>query len=154
MKSIVPGTILLASLLVGCSSSPLSPESPTISLALPLEVTGAIVPCDTCESPTASAVATTEIILSNRGSSSHRVVTVDTIVVNQTRRTVLASNRRPNADVVYAESEVPPGGSLTLEAGVVYPMPPPRDDIQFLVVVTISDGTKVQQQARLITAGA
>lgn len=82
------------------------------------------------------------------------MVTVDAIVVNQTRGAVLATNRRPNTDVVYVDTEVPPSGSLTLEAGTVYPMPPPGDDIRLLVVVTMADGTKVQQQARLVTAAA
>lgn len=154
MKLAASATILLAATLAGCSASPVAPDPAAIALTIASEVTGRVVPCESCELPAVTAVATTNITLSNRGTISQRVAAVDTIVMNQTRRTVVAANRRPNADVALGDVEVPAHGWLTLEAGVVYPVPPPRDDIRLLVIVTMGDGTRVQQQARLITAAA
>jgi hypothetical protein len=154
MKSRLALVFLSALALAGCQKNPVGPEAATITLTLPSEVTGRIVVCDSCVLASApSAVATANLTLANHGRTSHEVGAVETVVANHTRMTILASNRRPNADVGLTASSIPAGGSLTLEAGVVYPVPPPRDDIQLLVIVSLTDGTKVQGQVRLVTTG-
>lgn len=61
---------------------------------------------------------------------------------------------RPNVNYSYRETRVPAGGALTLQAGLVYePLPPPRDEVYLVVIVTFRDGTSVRAETRLVTGG-
>lgn len=120
-------------------------------MILPAQVASMIVRCDFCTDPV-TAVVQVPVTITNVGNRDLRVESVEARVVNQTRQTVIASNTRPNVDFPYPHTDVPANGSLTLEAGVVYhPLPPPRDEIRLVVLVTFHDGTSAHGQARLFT---
>ena len=57
-----------------------------------------------------------------------------------------------NRRALAGETHLAPGSTLTLEAGLVYfPLPPPGDDIRFVVIVTFQDGTSMRAKTRLLT---
>ena len=137
---------------VAACDSPARPQSqPAVALAP--SVTGAIVSCYcTTDGPTVWATVAAPVIVTNPGTSSVRVASVEARAFNQTRKTLISSTVRPNTDFAYPEEEVPAGGSLTLEAGLVYhPLPSPQDDVRFVVVVTFRDGSTARAEARLLT---
>lgn len=116
-------------------------------------VTGTIVTCGTCTvGPTVWANVSAPVTITNPGAAAITVATVEARAFNQTRNSLIASNVRPNADFAYPTLDVPAGGSLTLDAGLIYhPLPPPTDDVRLAVVVTFSDGTTARADARLLT---
>lgn len=146
--------MLQALLLTACGGSPLTPQTPPISLTLPPQVTGTVVRCETCGAPTTWGTATASIVITNHSDRDRVTATVETTVVNRSRATVLGRNTRPNPDAPYPETRVPANGSLTLDAAVVYePLPPPRDEIWFVVLVTFDNGASVRSETRLFTPG-
>lgn len=147
--------LILLLLAAGSCGDPTSPSVDPVVVTIADTVTGTLVRCATCPEPPVRAVAAAPVAITNGGPLERSVVTVEAIVVNRSRRTVIARNVRPNVSFVYPETRVLPGSSLTLEAAVVVePLPPPGDDIRFIVVVTLADGISVRQEARLVTGPA
>lgn len=143
--------VLAALVLAACGGGPTAPASPGVTLALPGQVTGTVVTCATC-TPAISAFAETTVIITNQGDRDRRVATLEARVLNRSRSSIVATNTRPNKDAPLGDTYLSRNGSLALEAGVVYmPLPPPRDEIWFVVVVTFEDGGTIEGRSRLIT---
>ena len=136
-----------------CESGPTAPGRPlTVSITTP--VSAVLVRRPGIETPVWGA-ATAPVTITNPGTESLRVETVETRAFNHTRASVINTNVRPNMDFTYADRWVPARGTLTLEAGVVViPLPPPGDDIRFEVVVTFSDGRTSRAEAPLVLPAA
>jgi hypothetical protein len=144
--------LLHALALVACAGGPTGPLVRGATLLLPAQVAGTIVRCDFCTDPAIWAVVEAPVTITNVGNRGLRVASVEARVVNHTRLSVIASNTRPNVDISYPDTDVPANGSLTLEAAVVYhPLPPPRDEIWLVVIVSFEDGTSADARARLFT---
>jgi hypothetical protein len=148
------GAVVILPLVLGlgaCGGSPTAPASSGVTLTLPAQMTATVVTCATC-TPAIWAFAETTITLTNRGDRDRRVTTVEARVLNKSRSTVLATNVRPNEDATYPDRFLPRNAALSLEAAVAYrPLPPPRDEIWFVVVVTFEDGGTLDNQSRLFT---
>jgi hypothetical protein len=137
--------------LAACGSGPTSPNA-GITLVLPDGITGRIVTCATCTDPTVWAVVEQDVSIVNQSTRDRDVATVEARAFNHTRGTLISTNTRPNVDDSYSDTRVPAGGTLTLQAGLVYhPLPPPRDEVHLIVVVTFRDGTSVRGQTPLFT---
>lgn len=150
----IPGVLLLSFVLGACGSGPASPNA-GITLVLPDGVTGRIVTCTICTTePAAWGVVEQDVTIVNRSARDRDVATVEARAFNQTRGALISANTRPNVNYSYRETRVPAGGALTLQAGLVYePLPPPRDDVHLIVIVTFRDGTSVRAETRLVTGG-
>lgn len=149
-------SILAAALLVtaGCSDAPTKP-SPTVTLSFATPVVATIVACDSCaEGPTIWATAEFPVTLTNPASADRTLVTLTTRVVNRTRGGEIARNVRPNETHAYPDVRIPAGGTLTLDAGIVYfPLPPPRDDVVVEVIAELQDGTTVTHSGTIVASG-
>lgn len=137
-----------------CGGSPTASGRPP-AVSMVAQVSASTVTCDTCtEGPFIWAVAAAPVTITNPGSRAIALSTVETRAFNHTRASVIATNVRPNLDFTYPDTTVPAGGSLTLEAAVVYhPLPPPADDIRLVVIVTFSDGRTARAEAQLFLTG-
>lgn len=143
--------VLPTLVLAACGGGPTAPTSPGTTLTLPAQVTGTVVTCATC-TPAIWAFAETAVIITNQGDQDRRVATLEARVLNRSRSSVIATNTRPNQDAPLGDRHLPRNGSLALEAGVVYmPLPPPRDEVWFVVVVMFEDGGTVEGHSRLFT---
>jgi hypothetical protein len=63
----------------------------------------------------------------------------------------VAQNTRPNPDHTFPDVRVPPGGRLTVEAGIGFLPQPPRDEIVIIVRAELGDGRTVARTAALRT---
>lgn len=139
--------------IAACDSGPAAPGRPlTVSIATPVS---AVLVTRPGVEPPVWGVASAPVTIANPGTQPAEVATVETRAFNRTRAAVISTNVRPNEDFTYADTWVPSGGSLTLEAGVVViPLPPPGDELRFEVIVTLRDGRTVRADAPLILAAA
>ena len=65
----------------------------------------------------------------------------------------LGRNVRPNRDYAYGDTQVPPGGSLVLAAGVVFhPLPAAGDEVRIEVVATLMDGRTARHGSAVTVA--
>jgi hypothetical protein len=78
------------------------------------------------------------------------LATVVTTVFNRSRGAAMVRNERPNASFAFPETMLPAGGSLTVQAGAAFTVPPPRDDIVVVVEARLSDGRAVQRTVGLV----
>lgn len=74
---------------------------------------------------------------------------LETMVFDRSRNQLIAINRRPNITHAYPDTTLPSRGELTVEAGVAFAPPPPRDDVQITVRVRLTDGREAQRTASL-----
>lgn len=144
--------MLLTFVLAACRSGPASPNA-GLTLVLPDGVTGRIVTCTVCATePSAWGVVEQDVTIVNQSTRDRDVATVEARAFNRTRGALISANTRPNVDYSYPDASVPAGGALTLQAGLVYqPLPPPRDDVRLIVIVTFRDGTSARAETRLFT---
>jgi hypothetical protein len=77
------------------------------------------------------------------------LATVETRVVNRSRFMELARNVRPNKDFSYPDRHVPAAGTLVVEAGAGFGLPPPRDEIVATVIVRLTDGREAAASAQV-----
>jgi hypothetical protein len=139
---------LVALLVAGCDDAPPSSPSRALTLAFADPVLARLVAGD--DAAAVYAVAEFDVVVGDPLGPGGVVRSVETRIVNRSRTTEVARNARPNSDFAYPNTAVPAGGSLTLPAGVVYPLPPPRDDVQVVVTVMLTDGRRVEQAARVV----
>jgi hypothetical protein len=95
------------------------------------------------------AVLEFPVVIQDVGGPGGTVQSVTTIVTNRSRDIDVGRNVRPNADVSYLDTVIPAGGSLTLAAGIVFEVQPPRDEVRVSVVVTLSTGRRAEQSGSL-----
>jgi hypothetical protein len=77
------------------------------------------------------------------------LASVTLVVRNVSRAMEAGRNVRPNADFAYPVTTIPPRGSLSLAAGLVFPVTPPRDELEVVVSVALTDGRTVNRTARV-----
>ena len=78
------------------------------------------------------------------------MATLDTRVINQSRGMEIARNVRPNGDVGLSASAVPAGGQVTVDSGIGFPAPPPRDSLTVTVTIRMTDGREASASAALV----
>lgn len=74
---------------------------------------------------------------------------LETIVYNRSRNLVIARNQRPNDTYGFPQSSLPARGQLTVDAGIGFAPPPPRDEIAITVRVRLTDGREAEHTASL-----
>lgn len=141
-RSLDMPTALALSCLVslGACSSQTSPSRPAIAVSLPAAVEGRYVACATCAEPTVTVVLEFPVTVSDPNGPGGTVERLTTILMNRTRAAEVGRNVRPNADYAFPSTALPAAGQLTLQAGLVVPPPPPRDDLAVTVQVRLTDG--------------
>lgn len=149
-RTVSSAAVFLFVLVVGaCSASRETGPSPVlIAVSIPEPVRYRIETCATCNDPL-MAVAAFAVTISDPLRQGGTVAAVETRVYNRSRAIELAQNTRPNATVGYDDATVPRDGTLQLEAGVVFPVPPTRDEVIVTVTVRMSSGREGIDTARL-----
>jgi hypothetical protein len=146
-RILVAGWLAVAA---ACGDNPVSgPSLPPLSLAAPAQVEGRYTTCTACsDSPTVVVqFAVTVVDATGPGGT---VATLDTRVINQSRGIEIARNVRPNGDVGLSASAVPAGGRVTVESGIGFPAPPPRDSLTVTVTVRMTDGREASASAPVV----
>jgi hypothetical protein len=150
---------ILALAVAACDDSmPIGPTPPPASAALTLTfsepVSARLVACATCTLPPfLSVVAEFPVTIGDPAGPGGAVQTVETRVVNRSRGSDAGTNTRPNADFTYPNTALPARGSLTLGAGLVFDMQPPRDELQVVVRVLLTDGRAAERTSAIVVAG-
>jgi hypothetical protein len=133
----------------GCSRDDPTGPSPLpvlVSIPDPVEARGDV--CATCADP-AVTVAEFAVTITDPFRRGGTVVAVETLVENRSRRSEIGRNTRPNASAGYPDVTVPRETALVLPAGIVFPLPPPRDEITITVMVRLSDGREGSATSRV-----
>ena len=65
----------------------------------------------------------------------------------------VARNTRPNGSVGLSPSALPARGQVTIEAGIGFPPPPPRDSLTVIATATLTDGRQASASAPLTIVG-
>lgn len=122
-----------------CDETAPTPVQPRLVLEAPDPVVARFV------QSTGVLVAEFPVSVSDPQGSGGTLDFVEAVVLNRTRGTVVMRNRRPNASYRFSDRSVPAGGRLTVEAGVAFPPPPPRDEIVLTVRAGLTNGREVQR---------
>ena len=126
--------------LAACGDRSVTRPSPApLQLEIPSTITARLQTCATC-APAFPVVAEFPVAISDAFGRGGVVESVETRIQNISRGELRAIDVRPNRDVGYADTSLPANGRLVLPAGVVFGMPPPRDDIRAIVTVRLTDG--------------
>jgi len=146
-RLIVAGGLAIAA---ACGDSPASgPTLPPLSIAVPAQVEGRYTTCTACsDGPT--VVVEFAVTVGDTAGPGGTLATLDTRVVNQSRGIEIARNVRPNGDVGLSASAVPAGGRVTVDSGIGFPAPPPRDSLTVTVTVRMTDGREASASAPLV----
>ena len=134
--------------MAGCGDHSTSPTPPPLSLILPAQIEGHFSACGTCADPLTVVVEFAVTVVDATGPGG-TLATLETRVLNSSRGVEVARNVRPNADVGLSPSAVPAGGRVTVEAGIVFPPPPPRDTLTVVAVARLTDGRETSASAPL-----
>lgn len=127
---------------VACGGvSPSSPSNAALRLSFPDAPTARLVACDGCtEPPYTWMVLEFDVGITDLSGQGGVLATIEAVVRNVSRNTELGRNRRPNADVGIGDATLAPAATLRVPIGVVFDVPPPRDEVQVTVTVTLTDG--------------
>jgi hypothetical protein len=80
--------------------------------------------------------------------------TVEAVVRNASRGGELGRNIRPNADQGLDVRTLPASGTVIVPMGVVFDVPPPRDQVELTVTVTATDGRVGSVTTPLLVGGS
>jgi hypothetical protein len=80
--------------------------------------------------------------------------TVEAVVRNASRGGELGRNIRPNADQGLDVRTLPASGTVIVPMGVVFDVPPPRDQGELTVTVTATDGRVGSVTTPLLVGGS
>jgi hypothetical protein len=139
---------LLAS--VACGDRGITqPSPPPLQIEIPSMITGRLQMCVTC-SPAFPVVAEFPVTIGDAFGGGGVVESVETRIQNVSRGSLVAVNVRPNGEFGYPDTSVPANGRLVLQAGVVFDLPPPRDEIRAIVTVRLTDGRQAITSAPVI----
>ena len=132
-----------------CSDGPAQgPTLPPLSIAVPAQIEGRYTTCTACsDGPT--VVVQFAVTVGDAAGPGGTLATLDTRVLNQSRGIEIARNVRPNGDVGLSASAVPAGGQVTVDSGIGFPAPPPRDSLTVTVTVKMTDGREASASAPL-----
>lgn len=92
------------------------------------------------------------VTIADPGGPGGTLVSVTTVARNTSRGLDVGRNVRPNSDVGYPVTTLTPRGTLTVAAGLVFPMAPPRDTLQIVVTVVLTDGRHGSRASPLVVA--
>lgn len=107
-----------------------------------------MVSCASCpDAPT--LVIDVPVTISDPMGSGGVLAEVTLVALNRSRSLELARNTRPNDEYAFPDTSVPAGGQLVVRAGLVAPLPPPRDEISVTVHVRLTDGREASATAPL-----
>jgi hypothetical protein len=146
-RSVAAAAALGVAILSGCSSEA-KPTPPPIAVSLASPVEGRVVSCASCpDVPT--LVIDVPVTISDPMGTGGVLAEVTLVALNRSRGGELARNTRPNAEYAFPDASVPAGGQLVVRAGLVAPLPPPRDEISVTVLVRLTDGREASAAAPL-----
>ena len=134
-------TILLLAAAAACGNSIGPSEALTVTFAVPVAARRVACPACTVE-PREWAVAEFPVTIADASNRGGTVASIEARVTNRTRSGIeLGRGVRPNSDYAYPDTRLPAGGTLVVEAGVVFfPVPPAGDDVRIEVIATLTDG--------------
>lgn len=146
-----PLLYVLMLLAAGCSDDggP-TPSPPPLTIAVPNPVEGRLVTCAECQAPTVTVILEFPVTIGDPAGAGGTLEQLETIVVNATRGEEIARNVRPNTSFAFPSTSVPAGGTLTVEAGVGFAIPPPRDDVRVTVRARLTDGRSASASVPLV----
>ena len=135
----------------GCDS-PEGPSPAPLVLTMPTAVEGRYSTCQTCADPVA-VVVDFPVTVSDASGPGGTIATLETRVMDTSRGVEIARNTRPNGDVGLSPSALPARGQVTIEAGIGFPPPPPRDALTIIATATLTDGRQASASAPLTIVG-
>ena len=138
-------------LAAGCGDSDNGPSPATLVLTLPAAIEGHYSTCQTCTDPVAVIVNFPVTVIDASGPGG-TIAALDTRVMDTSRGTEVARNTRPNGDVGLSPSALPAGGQVTIDAGIGFPPPPPRDALLLVATARLTDGRSASASAPLTIA--
>lgn len=145
------GLLLIAA--PGCGDDGPGPTPPPLTLVLPGTVEGRLVTCATCAEPSVTVVLEFPVTVRDADGPGGTIVRLETIAMNRSRGLEVARNVRPNATYAFPDPSIPAHGQRVVEAGLVFGVPPPRDEIVVTVQVRLTDGREASATAPLAIAG-
>jgi hypothetical protein len=134
------GTVALGLASLTACTTETAPSRPPIAVTVPSPAEARADSCAECPDSSPTIVIDIPVTVSDVAGPGGVVAQVTTIVLNRSRGLEIARNVRPNADYAFPDSSLPVGGQLSLRAGVVAPLPPPRDEMALTVHVRLTDG--------------
>jgi hypothetical protein len=135
-----------------CGDSPESPSPAPLVLTMPAAVEGRYSTCQTCADPVA-VVVTFAVTVTDASGPGGTIATLETRVMDTSRGVEVARNTRPNGSVGLSPSALPARGQVTIEAGIGFPPPPPRDSLTVIATATLTDGRQASASAPLTIVG-
>ena len=146
---------LAVSLTAACGNE-LQPTAPTPVLVLTFAepVVARVVPPPTGVTADPHLVSEFPVTIADPSGPGGTLESVTLVVRNVSRAAEAGRNVRPNADFAYPVTAIPPRGSLSVEAGIAFPLTPPRDQLEVSVSVALTDGRMATRTARLVVGGA
>ena len=141
---VLVGVAMLA--MAACADRVTTPSLAALAIEMPATITAQVQQCATC-SPAFPAVAEFPVTITDASGRGGTVESVETRIQNVSRNMLGALNLRPNRDIGYTDTVVPAAGRLVLQAGVVFSVPPPRDEVWAIVTVRMTDGRLVFKSA-------
>lgn len=143
-------TVILAVALTAACAAPTAP-TPVLMLTVAQPVVAHVVPAPEGAAP--HLVSEFPVTVADPTGPGGTVASVTVVVWNRSRAAEVGRNVRPNKDFVYSDTTLPPRGSLSLAAGGVFSLTPPRDELEVIVLIDLSDGRRVSRTAQLVVAG-
>jgi hypothetical protein len=135
-----------------CGDSPEGPSPAPLVLTMPAAVEGRYSTCQTCADPVA-VVVSFPVTVSDASGPGGTIATLETRVMDTSRGVEVARNTRPNGSVGLSPSALPARGQVTIEAGIGFPPPPPRDSLTVIATATLTDGRQASASAPLTIVG-
>ncbi len=145
------GALAIVTVGAGCGDSSSGPSPAPILLTLPAAIEGHYSTCQTCTDPVAVIVNFPVTVSDARGPGG-TIAALDMRVMDTSRGTEVARNTRPNGDVGLSPSALPAGGQVTIDAGIGFPPPPPRDALLVVATASLTDGRSASASAPLTIA--
>ena len=138
----------LAVMAAACGGPSSGPSRPPLVLTLPAALEGHYAICVTCTDPPA-VIVTFAVTVSDASGPGGTIATLEARVMDISRGVEIARNTRPNGDVGLSPSAVPAGGQVSIEAGIGFPPPPPRDALTVIATAKLTDGREASASAPL-----
>ena len=143
--------VTLAAMAAACGGPSSGPSRPPLALTLPAALEGRYATCGTCTDPPV-VIVTFTVTVSDVSGPGGTIATLEARVMDTSRGVEVARNTRPNGDVGLSPSSVPPGGQVSVEAGIGFPPPPPRDALTVIATARLTDGREASASAPLTIA--
>jgi len=137
--------------IAACGGSDNGPSPAPLVLTLPPAIEGHYSTCQTCADPVA-VIVNFSVTVSDANGPGGTIVALEMRVMDTSRGTEVARNTRPNGEVGLSPSALPAGGQVTIDAGIGFPPPPPRDALLVVATARLTDGRSASASAPLTIA--